>query len=128
MRLLTMSAAMALFACLPVLPALADHHMHHEDAGHHAMMAGTTMPEDGAVLEASPDHIMIQFGHAMTPQMVRLTTLTGEVIDLDLGDRAATEHLMLAVPALQPDDYTVDWRAAGADDHVMSGNFSFTVE
>lgn len=125
MRLLILGAAMTLFASLP---ALADHHMDHDGMAGHAMMAGSTLPEDGAVLDTSPDHIMIQFGHAMTPQMVRLTTLTGEVIDLDLGQTPATEHLMLAVPALQPDDYTVDWRAAGPDGHVMSGSFSFTVE
>jgi methionine-rich copper-binding protein CopC len=125
MRLLMLGVAMTLFA---TLPALADHHTQHGEMGGHAMMAGATMPEDGAVLEASPEQIMIQFGHAMTPQMVRLTTLTGEVIDLDLGERAATDHLMLAVPELQPDDYTIDWRAAGANGHVMSGSFSFTVK
>ena len=125
MRLLILGIAMTLFA---TLPALADHHTHHDEMGGHAMMAGATMPADGAVLEASPEQIMIQFGHAMTPQMVRLTTLTGEVIELDPGEKAATDHLMLPVPALQPDDYTVDWRAAGANGHVMSGSFSFTVE
>ena len=104
-----------------------DHGMDH-GMDHGAMAAGTTVPADGAILTEAPAHLMIQFGHPMQIDRVTLTTLTGEVIALDVAELGQTDHLMLALPTLQPDDYTADWRAKGEDGHVMSGAFSFTVE
>ena len=54
-------------------------------------------------------------------------TMRGAV-DLDVSDAGKTNHLMVDLPELQADDYTVDWRATGDDGHVMSGSFAFTVE
>lgn len=114
-----------------------EHGMDHEEMGdmhgehgmdHGAMEAGMTMPTDGAVLTEAPDHLMVHFGHAMNIQSVTLTTLTGETFDLDVSDAGKTNHLMVDLPELQADDYTVDWRATGDDGHVMSGSFAFTVE
>ena len=56
------------------------------------MEAGTTMPADGEVVTGSPEHLMIQFGHAMNVESLTLTTLTGEVIDLSLQN-GTTERL-----------------------------------
>jgi len=103
-----------------------DHgNMDHGD-GH--MMGSQTMPADGAVLSASPSHIGVNFGHAMTLEGVRISTFTGEMVELDVSPVGATDHFMLEAPELQPDDYIVDWRARGSDGHRMSGSFAFTVE
>lgn len=132
-RIILATACMALFSA----PVMADHgHNHGEKAeahdahgmDHGAMEAGTTMPADGDVVSGSPEHLMIQFGHAMNVESLTLTTLTGEVIDVDVSTAGKTAHLMVDLPELQADDYTADWRATGDDGHVMSGSFSFTVE
>ncbi|MEO1661135.1 MAG: copper resistance CopC family protein [Pseudomonadota bacterium] len=132
-RIILATACAALFSA----PALADHgHNHGEKAekydehgmDHDAMEAGTTMPADGEVVTGSPEHLMIQFGHAMNVESLTLTTLTGEVIDVDVSAVGKTAHLMVDLPELQADDYSADWRATGDDGHVMSGSFSFTVE
>jgi len=98
------------------------------DHGDGHMNGHKTMPADGAVLEHSPAHVGVDFGHAMTVETMTLTLLTGEVIELDVTDVGQTRHVMVATPELQSDDYTVDWRARGADGHIMSGSFAFTVE
>lgn len=41
---------------------------------------------------------------------------------------AAAADLSVPMPALTPGDYTVNWRVAGDDGHVMSGKFGFTVD
>lgn len=104
--------------------------MEHGDMNHGEghMMGSATMPADGAIMPASPEFIGVNFGHAMTVETVMITTLTGEMIELDVSEIGHTSHVMLPAPELQADDYTVDWRASGADGHVMSGSFAFTVE
>ncbi len=103
-----------------------DHaNMNHGD-GH--MMGSKTMPADGAVLDHSPKFVGVDFGHAMRVDAITISTLTGEMIELDVSEIGETSHVMLTAPELQPDDYQVDWRARGHDGHVMSGSFAFTVE
>lgn len=132
-RLMFVAALTALLAT----PAFADQGRHsaekkqnHHDhgMGHGKMQAGTTFPADGETVYESPEHLMIQFGHAMTVERVTLTTLTGEVIDVDVSMVGESNHVMVNLPELQADDYTASWRAIGDDGHVMSGSFSFTVE
>lgn len=102
---------------------------HHDHAMRHGKMrAGTTFPANGETVYESPEHLMIQFGHAMTVERVTLTTLTGEVIDIDVSKVGESNHFMVKLPELQADDYRASWRAIGNDGHVMSGAFSFTVE
>ena len=107
-----------------------DHaNMDHADKGHDGHMMGSkTMPADGAVLDHSPEKIGVNFGHAMNLDAVVISTLTGEMIELDVSEIGETAHVMLDAPDLQPDDYIVDCRARGADGHIMSGSFAFTVE
>jgi len=97
-----------------------------EHAGH--KKDGKTMPADGAVLHHAPQKIGMKFDHAMSIESLMITTLSGDVIALDVSNVGKTDHVMVDAPDLQPDDYTVDWRAKGDDGHVMSGAFSFTVE
>ena len=104
------------------------HAMKHGDHGESHMMGSKTMPADGAVLDHSPKMIGVDFGHAMKVEAITITTLTGEMIELDVSEIGETSHVMVEAPELQADDYQVDWRARGHDDHVMSGSFAFTVE
>ncbi len=110
----------------------ADDHAAHGTMSHGAdgdhKPSSKTMPADGAVLETSPKMIGVDFGHTMTVESITVSTLTGEMMELDVSDIGESSHVMVRSPKLQADDYIVDWRARGADGHVMSGTFAFTVE
>ncbi|MAV50365.1 MAG: hypothetical protein CME93_05330 [Hyphomonadaceae bacterium] len=106
-----------------------EHIAHGHDRHHaHAMAAGQTIPSDGAVLDESPPHFMVQFGHAMKVENLMLVTLTGETINLDISELGQSDRIMVGLPQLQADEYTAIWRAIGDDEHVMSGSISFVVE
>ena len=101
-------------------------HGQDQHAGH--SMNSKTMPADGAVLHHAPQKISMKFDHPMAIDSVMITTLSGDMMSLDVSGIGKTDHVMIDAPDLQPDDYTVDWRAKGDDGHVMSGAFSFTIE
>lgn len=64
----------------------------------------------------------------MMVEAMTISTLTGEMIALDVSEIGMTDHVMVEAPELQADDYIVDWRAQGAGGPIMSRSFSFTVE
>ena len=86
-------------------------------------------PADGAVLASAPKELMLHFSEA-----TRLTAVTiqkeGDKEPKAIASlpKAATEHVTLAVDQLAPGKYNVEWRAVGADNHVMKGQLHFTVE
>ncbi len=90
-------------------------------------MLQASNPADGAVLDAPPRQLELTFMHPVHLSMVTVTTLAGETIPVavERTGQAATEYT-LPLPELQPDDYTVQWQAAG-DGHTMSGSIDFTV-
>ncbi len=103
-------------------------HMGSDHMGEGHMKGSKTMPADGAVLKSSPKMIGMNFGHNMMVEAITISTFTGEMIELDVSEVGETDHVMVKAPELQADDYIVDWRARGADGHIMSGSFGFTVE
>jgi len=38
------------------------------------------------------------------------------------------KRFVVGVSDLSPGDYVVSWRAVGADTHIVSGEFRFTIE
>lgn len=87
-----------------------------------------SMPADNAVLASPPKQIMLHFSEA-----TRLTALSiqkdGEEEQKDLKPlpKEPSADLSIPVSTLAPGKYTVNWRALGKDNHVMSGEFHFTV-
>jgi methionine-rich copper-binding protein CopC len=87
-----------------------------------------SVPANGSVVTTAPEKITLQFEHE-----VRLTELT-----IQQGE-AKAERLLVplphepvkevtaAPPKLAAGAYVVNWRAVGADGHVMSGKVRFTV-
>jgi methionine-rich copper-binding protein CopC len=87
-----------------------------------------SVPANGSVVAKAPEKITLQFEHE-----VRVTEFS-----LQKGDEKADGLLkslppdsvkeVTAVPSkLAPGAYVVNWRAVGADGHVMSGKVRFTV-
>lgn len=88
----------------------------------------SSAPGNGASVAAPVEELMLEFR-----EPVRLTAVT-------LADSSGKERALGAVPTeiaarftlavrddLAPGDYSITWRAVGADTHIVSGEVRFTV-
>lgn len=91
----------------------------------HTELSSST-PADAAVVHASPEAITLQFS-----EPVRLTSLSIEGVTgkQNLGSlpSSPSAEFSIEAPSLADGSYVVAWRAMSADTHVMTGEFSFTV-
>ena len=84
-------------------------------------------PADGSTLAKAPSEFVLNFSEA-----ARVTALT---VQKDGGTEQKVSPLpattaaqaKIAAPKLENGHYTVTWRVASDDGHVMNGKFSFTV-
>lgn len=92
----------------------------------HTQLSGSK-PVDQAVLDESPDEIVLTFTEA-----VRLTAVAIESgserrsLEVKITD-AATEFTVSLLTELGPGEYVVEWRALSEDTHVISGEIRFTI-
>jgi copper resistance protein C len=93
----------------------------------HTHLEGST-PADQATLASPPAEIELHFS-----EVTRLTALTiqkegeKEPKSVDSLPKTASAHVKVPLAPLAPGKYSVNWRAVGGDNHVMSGKLSFTV-
>lgn len=92
----------------------------------HAHLRGSN-PANHSTLSQAPDHLRLQFN-----EPVRLTALSleaggGAPSKLGPLPTVAAAEFSIPLPALAPGGYTVRWRAASDDGHIMSDSLSFTV-
>jgi copper resistance protein C len=85
-------------------------------------------PANNSVVNAAPSNVVLKFSGA-----AKVTALTlhrdGEADQkLTATPATASQEVTAALPKLAPGKYRLDWRVAGADGHVMSGQLSFTVD
>lgn len=129
-----------LFRAKPVLGALtglylaacgtvihAQHMMH--GAGGDSAIDVETLPHDDAVLPASPEQIMLDFGEQV--RLVKLTLRTAESRELlDIGfryDPAAGMMFTHRLPALDEAPYYIaDWAVVNEEERVIHGTFHFS--
>ncbi|WP_428098227.1 copper resistance CopC family protein [Candidatus Rariloculus sp.] len=87
-------------------------------------------PADAAVVVA-PAEIVLSFSEAVTLTAVSVSPESASVgaghQDLRLPAERTSEAFSLEAPSLEPGEYVVSWRAVGADTHVVTGEFRFTV-
>ncbi|HEU0052271.1 MAG TPA: copper resistance protein CopC, partial [Longimicrobium sp.] len=113
-------AALALLlALLLPLPALA-----------HTKLASST-PAAGDTV-AAPTEVRLRFTHAVSDDLTTLaillgadTVVTGKLAMVE--GSGGLEYVFPVPRTLSPGAYTVAWRTAGADGHVINGTFAFTV-
>jgi methionine-rich copper-binding protein CopC len=94
----------------------------------HLRLERSTPSADTTVTE-SPATIQLWFNQPPQVAVSRITLRRAEE-EITVGEtRGASEHaLVIDVPSpLGPARYTVDWRAAGNDGHVLRGSFDFTI-
>jgi methionine-rich copper-binding protein CopC len=93
----------------------------------HARLVNSS-PADGATFAVAPQTLNLQFSEAAQLAVLELTA-DGVPVPLQLTpDAKPTKLFSLALPALKPGLYRVEWTALAADDgHVTKGAFSFTI-
>ena len=88
-------------------------------------------PAAGGALAASPDRIELVLSVRVQPRMCSITVTGPDGARLVMSPLQATSDAktiwVTNDESLPPGDYTVEWRALSADDHVVSGDFSFRV-
>jgi methionine-rich copper-binding protein CopC len=88
-----------------------------------------TTPAKGARLAAAPDHVQVWFTQEpdLAVSSLRLAGRSGAV-KLGPVEHGGDRSLRARVEAtLSAGDYTVTWKTAGDDGHVMQGSFTFSV-
>ena len=85
-------------------------------------------PASGATVAAPVRRITLEFGGEVRLTTVSLTDAHGTAQHIEEPPTATASKFLLGVAdALAPGDYTITWRAVGADTHVVSGDIKFTV-
>jgi len=88
-----------------------------------------TMPDADAVVTKSPQTIEVWFTQDPDPAISQLS-LEGPSGAVELGDTKVSDEKSLTAMVsgtLAFGSYTVSWRTAGDDGHVMRGDFLFDV-
>lgn len=91
----------------------------------HSTLA-SSIPADGSTV-SEPKTISLTFTRELRLVTVKLV---GNDVDESLTvDRSAPlgKAFSVPLPAVAPGTYKVNWRAAAADGHIMTGSISFTV-
>jgi methionine-rich copper-binding protein CopC len=93
------------------------------------MAYSKSMPAKDATLSEAPDHLQVWFTQDPEPAVSQLS-LEGPGGEVALGETTVGDEKSLVADlpaALAPGSYTVKWRSAGDDGHVMRGDFAFSV-
>ena len=93
------------------------------------MAYSKSIPAKDAKLNASPDHLQVWFTQDPEPAVSQIS-LEGPDGEVSLGKTTVGDEqsLVAEVPAtLAPGSYTVKWRSAGDDGHVLRGDFAFSI-
>ena len=88
-----------------------------------------TSPADGAILDGAPRELTFHFSE---PTRLTATTIQKEgekqPVALKSTTKTPAKDVNLTLPSPPASGkYVVSWRAVGADSHVMSGKFRFTI-
>ena len=86
-----------------------------------------SIPADEAVVTIAPAEIVLEFSEAVRLTAVSLREDGGAEQALEEFPGEPGERFIVGVSDLLPGDYIVSWRAVGADTHIVSGDFRFTI-
>ncbi|GAA1979452.1 copper resistance protein CopC [Isoptericola halotolerans] len=96
-------------------------------AAAHAVLEETD-PRDGAVLDAPPERLTLDFNEPVqaVPEATTLLSPDGLPVDVEV---AATDSTLVVTPGAELEDgtYVVSWRVISLDTHPVAGAFSFSV-
>lgn len=94
----------------------------------HASLTGTD-PVDGAVLDAAPSQVVLQFNEEPLDALVDvvITDAAGDVVAMDAAQAGGTEVRVPFPAGLAAGDYTVAYRVVSADGHPITGSITLTL-
>ena len=86
-------------------------------------------PEDGAVLETSPDEITLSYSADIleVSPVVRIVDADGATVLEETPQVDGTKAVLPLDGGLAPGDYDVLWRVVSSDGHPIEGSFSISV-
>ena len=88
-----------------------------------------SVPQNGATVQGTPEQIGIYFDGVMRITQFDVTGPEGRVrLEDGPGSEPTEDYRVAPAEKLSPGTYQVQWRGLARDAHMMSGNFSFTVE
>ena len=95
----------------------------------HAKLVSST-PSAGEILTTSPSSVALEFSVRVQSRMSSISVkdrsgfsiAAGAIVESDQG-----KLISVPLPELLPGSYRVEWRALSADDHMIEGNFEFSV-
>lgn len=87
----------------------------------------TSVPEDGATMQVAPASVQLEFKGPVRLMKFELES-DGQSLPVEFEPNSEpVAAYNIASPILQPGTVTVNWSAMGADGHILSDSFSFTV-
>ena len=87
----------------------------------------SSVPADKSELSVAPKETVLTFAEPVVLTSARLQSSDGaKTVLKPLPDKPVKEA-HVALPALAPGRYTLQWRATSDDGHVMSGELSFVI-
>ena len=87
-----------------------------------------SVPEKDATVSAPLTEVVLTFTEAVTPAMMQILDQDGHNVKSVGKPHAEGTTLHLPITAQLPDGhYTVTWRVAGTDTHVVTGSLAFAV-
>ncbi len=86
-----------------------------------------SIPADEAVVNVAPGEIVLGFSEVVRLTAVSIRSGDGAEQALEPLPGETGERFVVSVTDLSPGDYVVSWRAVGADTHIVSGEFRFTL-
>ena len=93
------------------------------------MAYSKSSPAKDATVSKSPSQLQVWFTQDPEQAVSRLS-LQGPTGEISLGKTIVDKERSIVASVenpLSPGSYTVNWRSAGDDGHVLRGEFSFTV-
>ncbi len=94
----------------------------------HTPVGGTT-PENGAVLNEVPSHIVLSFERQVRLTRVRAAHADRSMVDLDLEDQKMfSSRFEVPLKDMGSGIYRIEWRGLARDGHVMRDMFTFRIE
>ncbi|SAL79999.1 copper resistance CopC family protein [Caballeronia telluris] len=89
-------------------------------------------PSAGSAVSASQKDVAIDFDDGLEPAFSSITVTDSQgksvISNKSVVDPSNTKHMSVALKALAPGVYTVEWVAVAADGHRTQGHFTFTVK
>lgn len=86
-----------------------------------------TTPADGASVKPGRDTVALTFTRAVDARLAIVDVRRGARTVSEVRPQADGLSLVQAVEGMAPGPYEVEWRAAAADGHILTGTFAFSV-